>query len=283
MCDFPACSGDEPVHDRLLPVKTSLRPSAVSPRLRRRAFTLIELLVVIGIIGILAAIILPVYNSVTRKGQQTKCMSNMRQLGAALLVYSQDHANRLPAIWYQNAVGVIWYYSPDFNDYLGSQGVKRVSMGECPVWEGTKRAGISSGPNSLLSPPQTYNSYTFCYPSVSSDSGAAAAQIYADTPLTTRYARPTTTLLITDSPPNPDKTAYLAFDALPTTRDAPTFLVQHGTTTSTPALPTAFRHFGRMNVVFFDGHGDSILPGDVTDGMVNADQLNAGAAGTNGQ
>ena len=66
-------------------------------RLRsRRAFTLVELLVVIAIIAVLASIIVPVFARVREKGRQTKCLSNLHQIGIALEMYAQDHDETMP-------------------------------------------------------------------------------------------------------------------------------------------------------------------------------------------
>ena len=64
---------------------------------RQSGFTLIELLVVIAIIGILAAMLFPVFAKAREKGRQVVCMSNLRQIGMSSQMYVQDHTERLPA------------------------------------------------------------------------------------------------------------------------------------------------------------------------------------------
>jgi prepilin-type N-terminal cleavage/methylation domain-containing protein/prepilin-type processing-associated H-X9-DG protein len=64
----------------------------------RNGFTLVELLVVIAIIAILAAILFPVFAQAREKGRQTSCLSNVRQLATALMLYVQDHDEVFPPV-----------------------------------------------------------------------------------------------------------------------------------------------------------------------------------------
>lgn len=63
---------------------------------RKAAFTLTELLTVIAIIGVLAALLIPIVGKVRQTARQTTCASNLRQIGVALNSYIAEHKGRLP-------------------------------------------------------------------------------------------------------------------------------------------------------------------------------------------
>ena len=63
---------------------------------KTRGFTLIELLVVIAIIAILAAMLLPALQSARERGRRGSCVSNLKQIGTALMQYAQDYREKMP-------------------------------------------------------------------------------------------------------------------------------------------------------------------------------------------
>jgi prepilin-type N-terminal cleavage/methylation domain-containing protein/prepilin-type processing-associated H-X9-DG protein len=66
----------------------------------RQAFTLVELLVVIAIIAILAALLLPALSAAKSRAKRIACLSNLKQLGQAIFIYTGDNADRLPGSKY---------------------------------------------------------------------------------------------------------------------------------------------------------------------------------------
>lgn len=98
----------------------------------KRAFTLIELLVVIAIIAILAAILFPVFAQAKEAAKQSACLSNLKQIGLGMMMYSGDTDGRYPCwVPQTNPVngGNTSYFPPDLQIMAY---VKNEQIWKCP-------------------------------------------------------------------------------------------------------------------------------------------------------
>jgi prepilin-type N-terminal cleavage/methylation domain-containing protein len=129
------------------------------------AFTLIELLTVIAIIGILAAILIPVVGQVRDQARQAKCLSNMRQINLAIFAYHSDH-NLLPGptlrgIWNpNNGLTAPNHLIRRIEDYLPP----RSEIWECPSNEAAASANEARLAFLLNNRSATNPSYFFGHP-----------------------------------------------------------------------------------------------------------------------
>ncbi len=101
----------------------------------RKGFTLIELLVVIAIIAILAAILFPVFARAREKARQASCLSNVKEVMLAILMYADDYDETLcPAAYWS---GMYWYVAID--PYLGTTKILRCPSGDRDMTRGPGR------------------------------------------------------------------------------------------------------------------------------------------------
>jgi len=110
----------------------------------KRGFTLIELLVVIAIIAILAAILFPVFSRARENARKTACLSNLKQVGTALMMYVQDFDERYPPASLYNpnyaSTGTFVAWLPALYPY-----VKNQKVFECPSTNGSQYPEVFMG------------------------------------------------------------------------------------------------------------------------------------------
>jgi len=118
--------------------KYSRAPARTAQRLRlKHGFTLIETLIVIALIAILASILIPLAGRVQRKAGLVQCNSNMRQLGLSIILYAQNNRNQLPG-----ASSPYWDYAA--MDYITEGGAVSYSKTlACPA-DGIERTGANA-------------------------------------------------------------------------------------------------------------------------------------------
>jgi prepilin-type N-terminal cleavage/methylation domain-containing protein/prepilin-type processing-associated H-X9-DG protein len=118
--------------------------------MKKKAFTLIELLVVIAIIALLMAILIPTLHRAREQGARAACLSNLRQLTLAWLLYAEDNDNKIVnastffsrrgepawigAVWQSNASekerredlkdGVLYRYCEDVDIFKCPTGIR---------------------------------------------------------------------------------------------------------------------------------------------------------------
>jgi prepilin-type N-terminal cleavage/methylation domain-containing protein len=120
----------------------------------RKGFTLIELLVVIAIIAILAAILFPVFNAARAKAREVTCLSNIKNLGLACLMYKADWGEVFPPAY-------SWYYGTWFiysltnwdpasfevGGYMGPYYESSPQAIVCPDWKRDIRESFKTAQN----------------------------------------------------------------------------------------------------------------------------------------
>jgi prepilin-type N-terminal cleavage/methylation domain-containing protein/prepilin-type processing-associated H-X9-DG protein len=224
-------------------------------RLHRSGFTLIELLVVIAIIAILAAILFPVFAQAREKARQSACISNLKQVGLAAVMYAQDYDETYPGMWQWSPCAIKWHspylYPPGFDYDVADQVCQT-----CPYVKNAQVYSCPSRSNSC--------SYGYAYPTMWGGYPLIPNSAYGfpTGPALAAFSHPADTVMITDSGiwPGTDECNALTFEGINSrcgNLTGYTYPYVYEPTTNRWSAPLP-QHNQTVTVAFVDGHVKSV-------------------------
>lgn len=213
-----------------------------------KAFTLIELLIVIAIIAILIAILLPTLSRAKEQSRTVACLSNLRQLAALAHIYCDAHKGSYPIAQYRSFhAPLLIHHNWDFTT------LRDTSTGQTTVMPGLLWTGQSSpkiqqcpsfdGRSNTPADPYTGYNYNTSYV------GHGEGENIVAPAKASKVRRPSRCALFGDGQYGGGANKFMR-SPFAAPGDAGLSLRSAGT--------QGFRHAGRTNVAFADGHAESL-------------------------
>ena len=225
-----------------------------------RAFTLVELLIVIGIIVLLAGLLLPAISRAREAGKGVKCLSNLRQLGQAAMIYAQINHGSFPISTYGFASGVTWDFDVRTTPPRGGTlwgGAVAPAVEQCPSYE----------PKSRFDRDQ-YLGYNYNTSYVGGGVGESTPLGHPhETPMkVSAVRRASQVALFGDGEYSGGANKFMRAPLMVSGSD-----IGDGVSLATRVAGTqGYRHQHRTNVVYCDGHGEAVAEIHTRTGTVTA-------------
>jgi prepilin-type N-terminal cleavage/methylation domain-containing protein/prepilin-type processing-associated H-X9-DG protein len=238
----------------------------------RPAFTLVELLVVIAIIALLIAILLPALQLVKRKAQGTACASDLRQIYIAMSMFANDNKGHLPrpylvgemssdprfakvCAWSQKVAGASGHIDMDDGKaalwpYIKGKSTREKVM-KCPGDEGEMLSGHPINPTYPRNTSYSLNNFILRDVNNVPSLGLRLASVKQGT---------TKIMIYEELAPNDSWCIMGRHPAdVPSGRHGKNMKDAYRNNPNAPE----YRSAGRGNHCFFDGHVESLAPGDL--------------------
>lgn len=232
-------------HPALYP-RATLGPTRLSRA--HRGFTLIELLTVIAIVGILAAIIIPVVGKVRQTAMRSECTSNLRQIGAATALFANDNKGFYPrAFTVINNQQVFWRELVVRGGYLGKPDRGMTTIYAQDQWRPTHfNVLICKAHRNAV--PITNPAHEWLRPTYSMNGTLADGQVATWRPRI-------------ENLPSPSRLAYVGDGPEPSGSFGVEMNPAFWSGWSRPDAARA--HNGVANILFFDGHVEARGAGNI--------------------
>jgi len=226
-------------------------------------FSLVEVLIVTAVISVLAGLVLAAVNHSRGVARDVVCYNNLRQLGVAAQVYANGYEGHFPPLGYANAQPPCYWWGtnedpPDYGrgflaPYLGEAG-KDGDVYQCP--EQPPGSYTPEGIAGALTTTYGYNGYFLCPPAAPGwdrTIGQMPWQTFHE------ISNPSQVFMFADAMLSWGKDGMTNTSFLD-----PPFLYTRGRWRPNANPTTCFRHGGRANICFVDGHVGSLPPTRLT-------------------
>lgn len=222
-------------------------------------FTLIELLTVIAIIGILAAIVIPVIGKVRESARNATCLSNLRQIGVAVILYANENRHIFPPASDANSDSL----SSTLRPFMGAGKTVNNTNSNSETFICPSRGVVPDNPADFLR--ASYSAHLLLFPNIHDNPSAPRYRI--DT-----ITRPGQIIMLADATQQTNGSAYSnlwSVGEMYVEGSAPTadnYLIVNDAQDVDPLDGKSnfrYRHSGHVNVVFIDGHAGSFEKGTI--------------------